>query len=207
MNPEQYKFIGDPLVHVSGSLLDFWKWAFADLCDDDIKGVFAEWMVATLLGIPTSGKRRISWADHDLILPPGLKIEVKASSLWQSWKLINPDGTPKHDLPLAVLSPGRVRFSGLQARTAEKVAQKGAEPVFKSDCYIFCMQSETDPVRWNVWDLSQWKFFLLSRDELETAGIARSISLARLMEMQQPMIASEFVTFAKKRLIHTQNTC
>lgn len=200
MNPEQYKFFGDPIANVSGSLLDFWKWAFADLCDDDIKGIFAEWMVATLLDLPILGKRRISWADNDLVLPSGLGIEVKASSLWQSWKLVNPDGTPKQIPPAAVLSPAQVRFSGLQARTSVGVAPRDVAPVFKSDYYVFCMQTETDPTRWNAWDLSQWRFFLFSRYELQTAGIGRSISLAKLMEMQQPMTASEFQTFAKKRL-------
>jgi hypothetical protein len=75
-----------------------------------------------------------------------------------------------------------------------------AEPSFKSNYYVFCMQKEADPTRWNAWNLSQWQFFLLSREELQSAGVGRSISLAKLMAMQQPMTASGFQMLAKTRL-------
>jgi hypothetical protein len=42
---------------------DFWKWAYGDLSDDDVKGAFAEWLVAKLLALPQS--RRVSWAPTD----------------------------------------------------------------------------------------------------------------------------------------------
>ena len=48
-------------------LLDFFVWAYTDLCDDVIEGIFAEWMVAKLLGINT--RRRYEWANSDLYLP------------------------------------------------------------------------------------------------------------------------------------------
>jgi len=43
----------DQLTGVDGltnaGLTDFWRWAFSDLCEDYLKGIFAEWMVGVLL--------------------------------------------------------------------------------------------------------------------------------------------------------------
>lgn len=50
-------------------IAEFFQWAFSDLCDDDIKGWFAEWLIAKICQIPT--KRRVSWANSDLITPEG----------------------------------------------------------------------------------------------------------------------------------------
>jgi hypothetical protein len=51
-------------------LQEFYHWAFSGLCDDDIKGIFAERMVMKLLNC--SSPRRISWADNDINLPSGI---------------------------------------------------------------------------------------------------------------------------------------
>jgi len=71
---------GDRIVGLEGeaTVLDFWQWAFSDLCDDDIKGWYAEWVVGNLLGIATV--RRISWANSDLIADGGVRVEVKSSA-------------------------------------------------------------------------------------------------------------------------------
>src|ERR1700689_4726483 len=82
--------VGAGVTLQDSSLSDFWSWAFGDLCDDDIKGIFAEWMVLKLLGIPS--ERRISWANSDIITKDGVRIEVKATSHWQSWKLLDESG-------------------------------------------------------------------------------------------------------------------
>jgi hypothetical protein len=35
----------------AATVLDFWRWAFGDLCHNNLRGIFAEWLVAQLLGI------------------------------------------------------------------------------------------------------------------------------------------------------------
>src|SRR5205085_1707192 len=112
MNPAEVTLTGDATLSQRPSLLDFWRWAFGDQSDDDIKGIFAEWMVVVLLGLPAQNSRRISWANSDIILSSGTRIEVKASAVWQSWKVLNEDGSRKADLKPAVLDPKRVRFAG-----------------------------------------------------------------------------------------------
>jgi hypothetical protein len=101
-----------------GTLLDFWNWAYSDLCDDDIKGVFAEWLVYRLLGVQSG--RRISWANSDVVTDGNVTLEVKSSSFWQSWKLLNgrakPYETPLHELPK---DDSRIRFAGLLAYSRE----------------------------------------------------------------------------------------
>jgi hypothetical protein len=49
------------------SLLEFWRWAFSDLCDDDVKGIFAEWLVLKLLNIPHLRMRHPCCADEMFI--------------------------------------------------------------------------------------------------------------------------------------------
>lgn len=149
---------------------------------------------------PSETKRRVSWADSDLILPSGKGIEVKASAVWQSWKLLNPDGSPKTVQACAAIEPKRIRFAGLQARTAVSPARAGEVRRFKSDFYVFCMHTQTDPSSWDAWNLSHWQFFLLSKQALMSARIGRSVSLAKLRELQVPMSAVEFQLLAKQVL-------
>jgi hypothetical protein len=51
---------------IDKSRQQFYQWAFSDFCDDDLKGIFAEWMVSELLNCPSL--RRFSWADNGLSL-------------------------------------------------------------------------------------------------------------------------------------------
>lgn len=200
MNPEDVAFTGDAKISEPASLLAFWRWAFSDICDDDIKGIFAEWMVGTLLGLPMHASRRVSWADSDLILPSSTRVEIKSSAIWQSWKLVNENGTSKTLPAPAPLDPARIRFGGLQARAAATASTLEDAPRFKSDFYVFCMHVQTDPASWSAWNLSQWEFYLLSQQELVAAKIGQSISLAKLRRLQSPMMARQFQDYAMQVL-------
>lgn len=65
------------------AIMDFWRWAFGNLLNNDIRGVFAEWLVAKVLEIPLAVRQ--SWRGWDLETPEGIKIEVKASAYLQEW--------------------------------------------------------------------------------------------------------------------------
>jgi hypothetical protein len=62
---------------------------------------------------------------------------------------------------------------------------------YKSDLYVFCFQHEKDYDRWNALDLSQWEFYIRTRNDLGALNIS-SISLRKLRELQQPIFACEF---------------
>jgi hypothetical protein len=209
MNPAEIRFTGDSQIALSGTLLDFWRWAFSDLSDDDIKGIFAEWMVRILLGLPLADSRRVSWANSDIILGNGTRIEVKASALWQSWKLVDENGTPISPVPAPVpLIPKKIRFSSLQARTATRPTIATDYIQFKSDFYIFCFHSQTNPSLWDAWNLADWEFYMMSRQELAELK-RKSISLTRLRKLKdfepRGMSAAQFRSYAKSRLGMAQN--
>jgi hypothetical protein len=175
------KIIGlEDLGNPSAFVLDFWRWAFSDFCDDDLKGWYAEWMVSILLGF--RARRRRSVANTDLVSPEGVRIEVKSSAHWQSWK-INEDGTPKPFIP----KDSSIRFSGLKVGNAD-----APEPAYQSDLYVFAFQKEKDCALWTALDLSQWEFYMLTKQQLEPVG-TQSISLTKVRELCGPlMTASEF---------------
>lgn len=191
---------GNSRVSKNATMLKFWRWAFLDLCDDDIKGIFAEWMVGTLFGLPLASARRVSWADSDIVLPNGKRIEVKSSAVWQSWKLVNQDGTRKPFPAPIVLNPNRVRFCGLQARTSADQWAADDLKQFKSDHYVFCMQSQTDPAIWDAWNLEQWEFYMMTRDELIELKVGGSISLAALRNVRPSMSSVQVQEYARVSL-------
>jgi len=194
------KYEADKYVYGDGApekstVGDFWAWAFGDLCDDDIKGIYAEWIVTKILSIPS--QRRVSWANSDIITPEGVRIEIKASAFWQSWKLINEDGSNKtlEEIKEKAKGISSIRFSGLKAGDSvynSKVTDKD----YKSDIYIFCFQKEEDPFVWNALDMNQWEFYIFEINELREFG-GRTVSLKKLREIQAPLNASNLADKAK----------
>lgn len=188
------KPLPQPTDHVRGTsevsgltLMDFWRWAFSDLCDDDMKGIYAEWLVHKLLGVPSA--RRVSWANSDVITPGGVRIEVKSTAYWQSWKFVNECGKFEYKEKYSPQPPSKIRFAGLKARDATDAGATGPQD-YKSDLYVFAFQKEQSIERWDALDLSQWEFFLLSAEELRRHG-AKSISLAMLRNEYDTLSASE----------------
>ena len=65
------------------SLLDFWRWSASDLVSNATRGVLAEYIVATALGL-ADGVRR-EWDAFDLLTKDGVRVEVKSAAYLQSW--------------------------------------------------------------------------------------------------------------------------
>ena len=158
------------------TVADFWRWAYSDLCANNVRGVFTEWLVAKLLGLDLSGVRD-SWAPCDLVTPYGTKIEVKCSAYLQTWK--QPQG------------PSKIVFTGLKARQWDPESGYSDTPGFNADFYVFCIQIEKDKSKWNALDLDQWRFYILPRDELVRLG-CKSLSLTTLTKIAREMTGSEF---------------
>jgi len=191
------RLFGDEKLPLDANLLDFWTWAFGDLCDDDVKGIFAEWMVAKLLGIPT--KRRVSWANSDLITPDQVRIEVKSSAYWQSWKLVDEFGESYPKPIRECRNEDSIGFAGLQARDARTVSQPTDLVTYKADLYVFAFENERDPDCWNALDLSQWEFYVFPAEQLRQFVTTKRIRLGTLREHQgAPLNAERFVEVAKR---------
>jgi len=142
---------------------------------NDVRGVFAEWLVAKLLNMPLSV--RDSWSEWDLITRDGVKIEVKASAYLQAW---------------SQKQPSRIVFTGLKGRRLNTRTNRYARTAtYNADIYVFCVQIEKDPDGWDALDLGQWRFYLVTRSEIEQFN-RKSLSLGSLAKMCPEMKADEF---------------
>jgi len=157
------------------TILDFWQWAFSDLQMNDIRGIFAEWLVAKLLDIPLDV--RDSWQEWDLTTREGVKIEVKTSAYLQAW---------------SQKRPSTITFTGLRGRKLDSQDNTYAtEATYNADLYVFCVQVEKDACRWDALDLSQWQFYVLRQSELASLN-QKSLSIGPLARMCPAMDAAEF---------------
>jgi len=167
-------------VSIQNTVLDFWQWAFSDLRSNNIRGIFAEWMVAKLLNIPLSV--RDSWAEWDLVTDNGIKIEVKTSAYLQTWKQ---------------KQPSRIVFSRLFGRKWNmETNQYAPTSTYNADLYVFCVQIEKNTLLWNALDLNQWRFYLLTKNQLAQYK-TKSISLKTLAAAADELTADGFCQYAK----------
>lgn len=146
-----------------GEFERFARWALP-LRSNTTRGIVAEWLVARAVGADIS-QPRDEWADHDVVTPDGVTIEVKAAAYVQSWN--NPRPSP-------------ITYNGLKARwlTADGQSYTG-EPDYRSQVYVFAAHTATTPADYAVWNLDQWEFRVLPRAALVALGQS-SIRLSRL---------------------------
>ena len=165
---------GEGLVLPDSTVLHFWRWALGDLCPNSVRGVFSEWLVAQLLGIDLDA--RDPWAEADLIYGEDTRIEVKSAAYVQSWDQGNTIST--------------ISWSRLKGRKWDPKAGRTGDQTYNADVYVFCVQTMQDRSRWDALDLSQWRFYVLGRDQLEALD-QKSISEGRMKRLTSPLMAGE----------------
>jgi hypothetical protein len=149
------------------TLIDFWGWSRSDLLDNLGRGVLAEFIVATALGIPADGTR-VGWAAWDLMTSDGIRVEVKSAAYLQSW-------AQKQLSRISFRVPKTRAWDADVGEFAGGAAQRHAQ------VYVFALLAHTDKATVNPLDLDQWTFYVLPTAVLE--GHIRSqnsITLARL---------------------------
>ena len=151
------------------NLQDFWCWSTSDLLSNMTRGILAEFLVATALGVPTSGARE-PWASYDLQTPDGIKIEVKSCAYLQSW------GQRK---------PSRISFSIPTTRSWDaETNEYGTERARQADAYVFALLRHQDKNTVNPLDVSQWEFFVVPTTVLnQRAPTQRTLSLGVVQDM------------------------
>lgn len=169
-------------------LLDFWRWAFSDLLEDYLKGLFAEWMVGVLAEADFAGHRRLEFGRYDHRIGP-LRLEVKATARWQSWKVLDADGKLLPSPKSPATPDSKVRFANLRTRSG----------TYKADVYAFCFHKEEVLERWDALDLDQWEFYLVRRDQLDALG-TMSITLMKVRELSPTMTARQFQDELRREL-------
>jgi hypothetical protein len=92
-------------------------------------------------------------------------IEVKATSYWQSWRVVDEFGNPR-EFPRVPQPVSRISFRVAPTRDSASVRNVTPKPAYKADYYVFCFEHEKVLADWNPLDLSQWEFYYLDQSEL-----------------------------------------
>jgi hypothetical protein len=160
---------GERIPELGGATVgDFWAWAYSDILENTARGIFAEFLVGSTLGV-VKGVRSSGWGTFDLRYGDR-KIEVKSSAYLQSWHRT---------------APSVIRFD-----VAEHEGWKPETNIWRTermrpaDCYVFCLYAEKDRSRVNVLDTSKWEFYVLSTGRINRElGTQKSAGLNRIKSM------------------------
>ena len=164
-----------PGVQLSAEQLEtFRRWALGTLVETRNRGLFAEWLVGTALGVVE--QERLEWDQADLRYQDRL-IEVKASGRGQVWPQNKPS-TPTFDIKQ------RSRSWNAQTNTIEEFDQ----PRRVADLYVFCLHQSYPATNSNVADPNEWKFWVVSTETIDAElGDQKTIGLSRLGQLADPV--------------------
>ncbi len=145
------------------TLLDFWRWSTSDLVGNALRGILAEFIVASALNL--SQEARVEWEAFDLITPEGLKLEVKSAAYLQSWSQNR---------------PSKIRFGIPLTHAWDEAANCHSRDVKRqADVYVFCLLHYRDKATVDPLDMTQWTFYVLSASALnKNCPVQKSIGLA-----------------------------
>ena len=181
---------GEEFFHIEGeplneNLLSFWQWSSSDLVSNTMRGILAEYIVASALG--ENHSHRTEWDAYDIKTKEGIKIEVKSGAFIQTW----------HQKKLSSIQfnirPTVCWNSQTNTRSSEVMRQ--------ADIYVFCLlihkeQDTIDPLNMN-----QWQFYILSSDELNrTLGAQKTVVLSSLLRLNPITATYSELPSAIKRL-------
>ncbi len=148
---------------------DFWAWAYSNLLTNVTRGVFAEYLVGSALGVIDSVPQA-GWEEFDLLYD-GKKIEVKSSAYIQGWDQAR----------LSV--PG----FGIAEQGIWDEAKNDWLPGRRrsSDCYVFCLYAEKkyrDVAK--ALDLNGWALYTALTSQIdETLGTQKTARLSSIESM------------------------
>ena len=161
---ESFIFNGDSLPI---NVLSFWQWSSSELLGNALRGVLAEFIVASTIDVLDSPREE--WDAYDLITKDGLKIEIKSSAYLQSWGQ-NELSKISFGIQPTVSLIGRNKYS--------KEAKRQA------DVYVFCLLAHKDKATVNPLDLSQWEFYVLDTRVLnDKVPLQKTIALSSLLRL------------------------
>ncbi len=152
------------------TVMDYWAWSYSDLYDNTMRGVMAEFLVASSLKVtPPDTKVRTNWLPYDVTSPSGRRIEVKSAAYIQSW---TPDNI----------------YSKIGFDIGKKIAWNGvtsaSEAKRNCDLYVFCVFTAlTRDI--SVLNLDYWDFYVLPTSILnEKVPNQKHIALSSLLKLK-----------------------
>ena len=166
-----------PIVKLLKALA-FYKWAFGDLTDQDSDiGMLAEYLVGDLLGcLPPT--RKVN-APFDLIMKDGTTLEIKAT-------------THKYDP-----KRGRTPYYRWDVSTQSE-RLKGIRPI--ADYWLFLIatfprETSRTPRVVQAFDPKNWKCYVVSGENLRTAGCTKYVSESTLKRLEVEAVPLESLKF------------
>ena len=152
------------------NVLSFYRWAFGDLTESDSAvGMLAEYLVGDILHcLPPT--RKVN-APFDLIMKDGTTLEVKATTHKREEK-------------------GRTPYYRWDVSTQSEML-KGNRPI--ADYWLFLIatfprETSSAPRVVQAFDLRNWSAYVVSGEQLRTAGCTRYISEATLKRLEAEAI-------------------
>ena len=144
---------------------EFLAWAYDDLLTNTTRGVLAEYIVATALGIRDT--KRVAWDKVDLRVG-SIGVEVKSAAYLQSW------GT----------QPSTISFGiGLTTGWDAETDTYETTPRRSAGVYVFCLLTGTDRQHVDPLDVAQWEFYVLPTSVLNhEVPVQKTIRLGPLKD-------------------------
>ncbi|GIV71209.1 hypothetical protein [Caldilinea sp.] len=183
---------GNESLHLNGhplgvTLLDFWRWSSSDLVSNTTRGVLAEFIVASALGIKLDSVRD-EWGAFDLITPEGITIEVKSAAYIQSWS--------QRSLSFITFRVPKTRAWNADTNVQEK------EPRRQAQVYVFALLAHQDKASIDPLNVDQWRFFVLSTTVLDARTRSQhSITLRSLERLAGQAISYDELREAVRRAV------
>jgi hypothetical protein len=167
------KKMGDETLHFNSrplpqTILDFWRWSTSDLVSNATRGILAEYIVGSALGLADA--IRAERDAFDLVTPAELKIEVKSASYLQSWF---------HK------KPSLIRFAIRPTRAPDTVTNLlSSESKRQADVYVFSLLAHTDKATLDPLNVAQWEFYVVRASVLDaTFPTQKSLGLTSLLRL------------------------
>lgn len=147
---------------------EFWEWAYDDLLTNTTRGVLAEYIVATALGVADTKRRE--WDQYDLKTADGDGVEVKSAAYVQTWEQTR---------------ISEITFGIRPARGWDATNNTYAASTTRSAAvYVFCLLEGEDRDQIDPLDLTQWTFYVLPKSELDgKVPNQKTIRLGRLKQL------------------------
>ncbi len=162
---EPFEFNGSSLPI---NLLSFWQWSSSDIVGNAMRGILAEYIVASCVGV-NSGIRT-EWDAFDIETSEGIKVEVKSGAYIQSWE------QKKYSTIQFSIRPTQ----GWDSKTNEL----SSEVRRQADVYVFCLLKHKDQFSINPLNLGQWIFYVLPTNTLnQFVGVQKTITLNSLKNL------------------------
>ena len=145
------------------------------ILENNLRGTYAEYLVAGLLGEGWSVKSG-SWNAWDIDGPNGEKLEVKSSAYLQTW---TEEGEARKSY-----KPNPPSF-GIAEHKYDYWGEPLAEPDRPADAYVFALHIEQDPRLADQRKPEQWRFYVVPTHRLPKGQ--KRISLAPLSRLVDPV--------------------